>query len=340
MNRTNEALQFRYFCSHKFSSMFHTLPGSHRNTFAHTSIVFFCFSHTRMPSFSMTFRPFWIMNRNKYCFCLFFLLLFSCGFPCFPSFDSSIFRRWANIYAIFKTENVRFLNWRFYSVLVWCFFYATGNIWVIYFMGRFLFAITSMDWNFGQTTVEKHKIGFKTAQSIRLTLWCYLLWERKKVKKNESKFTLFARALHWGSRIVWTNTMQNVENHRTIRNSEQYLKMAPLMWFIDLMSDHSMLDYCARTQIRTNGLSCWTAGQVDGKTECERPKTLSPRLRWTEKRQWHFLCWWSKMPSIFHWNSQYLTLFSVRSFGLILLEKCVWRAKQMCQMNKNEPKCH
>lgn len=39
-------------------------------------------------------------------------------------------------------------------------------------------ATTSVNWNIGQTTVEKHKIAFKTAQSIRFTLWCHLSWEK------------------------------------------------------------------------------------------------------------------------------------------------------------------
>lgn len=188
-----------------------------------------------------------------------------------------------------------------------CFSHAPlYNILVIYFKGRFLSATTSMDWNFRQTTVEKHKIVLRQRNQFG---WLYgvICREKKKTKKTVSPPS---RPLS----VVWANNDAMLFwNHKTIRKSEQYLKMASLMWFIDLMLDHSMLDYCARTQIRTNGLSCSTAGQVDGRTECMRTKTLSPRV---DVESSNGICYddgrKSSQRNFPLKLSQYLTLFSVR----------------------------
>lgn len=109
---------------------------------------------------------------------------------------------------------------------------------------------------FQRITFEKHRIIFKTLQSIRLTLWCHLSWEMLYVLGAYSFVSHFSSIYRMKKRMEKT-----LHNNKT---TEQYLKMAFRMWFIDSMAERFngwLLCTHANFLLNSTCLSCSTAGQ-------------------------------------------------------------------------------
>lgn len=189
----------------------------------------------------------------------------------------------------------------------------------------------------------------------------------------------FAKHQRTMSKIANIIQSQNeyTELNRNRNRTEQYLKMAFLMWFIDLMLRFQCLIIVHARKFRVAAAAAMAianhlnfGGAMDGCLSCSTAgQTLSVSVRMWHNDQWlwcAFACVWAfllslalaiiiemannpfKQVNIWPFSGVLFFLsgvFAIRSFCrccrcYFLLEKCVWRAKQMWQMNKNEPKYH
>lgn len=185
---------------------------------------------------------------------------------------------------------------------------------------------------------ESTKIAFKTAQSIRFIWWCHLSsWERKrwstrKCSTRTPSYTMCCYSIEleydthmmcayagMGSSSMKSAAWKHELDERwkeSERRCKQYLKMAFSMWFIDLMFGSQCLII-----VHARNTKCVSAVQQLVRERLYRFGQCVGKWRMVRIFGHSYKCQQPIRMGVNIWP------FFSRSGRLILLEKCVWRAK-------------